>query len=97
MRMRSRLGSGRLRKTVFITLLAIAAVFAMVLGLVLIVVLVCAAAVFMAGLYVWAALHRWRRHGHSPHDGGDDYNDGVTLEGEYTVEEQDSPTGKQKD
>lgn len=87
MRMRSRLGSGRFRKAAFMTLLAIATVFVMVLGLVLTVVLVCAATVFMAGLYVWARLSRWRRGNHPPQNGGDGFDDGVTIDGEYTVQD----------
>ncbi|MDE2070129.1 MAG: hypothetical protein KGJ04_02540 [Gammaproteobacteria bacterium] len=86
MRWRSRTGGGGVRRLASMVLLVAVAALVMVTGLVAVVALFFAAAVVVSVLYIWSRL---RRVG-SRHRKRTGHHAGITLEGEYTVESQDS-------
>lgn len=86
MRLHSRTGGGRLRRLASMMVLATVAALVMVMGLVTVVVLLFAAAVVASAVYIWNRLRRVgsRLRNRSGRHGG------VTIEGEYTVENPDA-------
>lgn len=86
MRMRSRIGGGRVRRTLLTILLVAAGAFVMIAGLVMVFIIACIAGVVLTALYLWSLLRRLGA-GHRPGSGsGGPPNSGVTIEGEYTVQ-----------
>lgn len=76
-------------RIVLMVLLGLAAIVAVGFGVVILVILLAAAIVFFSLLYLRA---RWMRHKFWPHSHpahSDAHVDGVTLEGEYTVNKKD--------
>ncbi|HKT32760.1 MAG TPA: hypothetical protein VJS89_09765 [Gammaproteobacteria bacterium] len=86
MRLHSRSGGGRVRRLAFMILLATVAALVMLIGLVVVVALLFAAAVVASAVYIWNRLRRMgARLRNRPGRHG-----GVTIEGEYTVENPDA-------
>lgn len=86
MRMRNRLDGGGVRRAALMALLVTVAALVLVMGLVVVVALLCAAAVFVSVFYVWS----WLRRIGSRRRNGRGRRDGITIEGEYTVENPDA-------
>lgn len=95
MRMRSRIGSGRGRRTLLTILLVAAGAFVLIAGLVMVFIIACIAGVVLTVLYLWSLLRRLGGGQHPGPGGGGPSGGGVTIEGEYTV--QGSRTDEHKD
>ncbi|MGH8279326.1 MAG: hypothetical protein ACRETQ_07155 [Gammaproteobacteria bacterium] len=93
--MRSRISSGRFRRSVYLVLLLIAGAFVMFAGLLAIVVLVGAGVAILAVLYAWSVVRRLFPGPRIRPEPPDQSGDGVTLEGEYSVEHRE--TGRHED
>lgn len=96
MRMRSRLGrrlgNSRAPRPLLMASLMVAAVFVMVIGLGIVIVLVLIGVVFIAALYVRSFLSRLVPGRHRGATRDDESDTGVTIEGEYTVQDKKPDT-----